>query len=100
MSAVVSTFIRHTSRRSVWSINDRRYFLSTIFSNYPTPELFLHRTMDGGKPTYHVVDGKRLESIIRFSKDEFSLGEDIGDTRLAKRKFSQLDGDLKDRFWN
>lgn len=88
-------------RRSVWSINDRRYFLDTIFSNLPTPALFIHRTMDGGRPTYHVVDGKqRLETIIRFSKDEFALGDSIGDTRLAKKRFSQLDGDLKDRFWN
>ena len=88
-------------RRSVWSINDRRYFLSTIFNNFPTPALFLHRTMENGRALYHVVDGKqRLETILSFAKNEFPLADDFGDERLDKKRFKDLNEDMKNIFWN
>jgi hypothetical protein len=88
-------------RRSVWSISDRRFFLSTIFNNFPTPALFLHRTMESGRATYHVVDGKqRLETIIKYARNAFPLSDDFGDERLDKKRFSQLDEDMKNVFWN
>jgi hypothetical protein len=88
-------------RRSVWSLKDRRFFLNTIFGNLPSPAIFLHRTMQDGRPTYHVVDGKqRLETVIRFSGGEFALGDEFKDRRLDRRKFSELDENLKHQFWN
>ena len=30
-------------RRSVWTRNDKQYFLDTIFRNYPSPAIFLHK---------------------------------------------------------
>jgi len=33
-------------RKSVWSPKDRRFFLDTIFRNYPTPAIFIHRSID------------------------------------------------------
>ena len=42
-------------RRSVWTRNDKQFFLDTIFRNYPSPAIFLHTTIDEtGKSTYHV----------------------------------------------
>jgi hypothetical protein len=88
-------------RKSVWSINDRRYFLNTIFSGFPTPALFVHRTMDDGKAVYHIVDGKqRLETIIKFARNEFPLADDFSDERLDKKRFRDLDIDMKNTFWN
>jgi hypothetical protein len=88
-------------RKSVWSINDRRYFLNTIFSGFPTPALFVHRTMEDGKAVYHIVDGKqRLETIIKFAGNEFPLGDDFNDERLDKKRFRDLDVDMKNTFWN
>lgn len=88
-------------RKSVWSLSDRRYFLNTIFSGFPTPAIFIHRTMDGGRPTYHVVDGKqRLETIINFADNKFALGDDFHDDRLDKKRFKNLDDDMKNVFWN
>jgi hypothetical protein len=47
-------------RRSVWTRKDRQFFLDTIFRNYPSPAIFLHKTInDAGKTTYHVVDGQQ-----------------------------------------
>lgn len=91
-------------RRSVWTRKDRQFFLDTIFRNYPSPAIFLHKTIDdAGKATYHVVDGKqRTQTILDFIYDRLRVGSDFGDARLDGRKWSQLQGDqdLKLGFWN
>ncbi len=91
-------------RRSVWTIRDKRYFLDTIFRNYPSPAIFLHKTVSElGKATYHVVDGKqRIQTILAFANDGIRIGKDFGDLRLDGKKWSDLGGDtdLKQRFWN
>ncbi len=89
-------------RWSVWTLKDRKYFLETVFHNYPCPAIFLHKTVDqSGVPTYHVVDGKqRLETIIRFANNEIALGKSVGDTNLNGKKFSRLDASQKQVFWD
>src|SRR5690348_12320308 len=79
-------------RRSVWPTKDRRYFLDTIFQNFPSPAVFLHKIVDdSGKSTYQVVDGKqRLETILLFAKNEISLSKDLNDARLAGKKWQDL----------
>src|ERR1700690_3849340 len=71
-------------RRSVWTRKDRQFFLDTIFRDYPSPAIFLHKTIaeDGGS-TYHVVDGKqRLETILSFVNNKLRIAKDFGDVRL------------------
>lgn len=89
-------------RRSVWTMGDRRYFLDTIFNNYPVPAVFLHKSFDeAGNSIHHVVDGKqRLETILMFAADKLRIPPSIVDPRLAGKKFSELDRDGKERFWN
>ena len=91
-------------RRSVWTLKDKQFFLDTIFRNYPSPAIFLHKTMDdAGKATYHVVDGKqRTKAILDFVADKIRIAKDYGDVRFDGRKWSELAGDLdvKQRFWN
>ena len=89
-------------RRSVWTASDRRFFLDTIFRNYPCPPIFIHKTIDdSGIATYHVVDGKqRLETILKFSKNRISISKDFGDEDLNGKKFKELSPDLKKTFWN
>lgn len=89
-------------RRSVWTASDRRFFLDTIFRNYPCPPIFIHKTMDdSGVATYHVVDGKqRLETILKFSKNRISISKDFGDEGLNGKKFKELSADFKKIFWN
>src|SRR4029078_8939953 len=63
-------------RKSVWTPKDRRFFMDTVCRNYPSPAIFLHKTIDDmtGKTTYHVVDGKqRITTLLQFVKDKFSL---------------------------
>lgn len=89
-------------RRSVWSTAEKRQFLDTIFNEYPSPAIFLHRDYDhNGRATYHVVDGKqRLSTILEFSRGELKLGTEIGDSRLAGKAWNDLtDLALKKRFW-
>src|SRR6266852_2160368 len=90
-------------RRSVWTRRDKQFFLDTIFRNYPSPAIFLHKTItEAGKATYHVVDGKqRTQTILDFVHDLIRVG-DFGDVRLDGKKWSQLQGEqeLKQSFWN
>lgn len=91
-------------RKSVWTRADRQYFLDTIFNNYPSPAIFLHKdTDDFGTATYHVVDGKqRLETVLLFVDNKLPIRDDIGDTRLAGKKWRDLNDeiDLRRRFWD
>src|SRR5437870_1007911 len=70
-------------RRSVWTRKDKQFFLDTIFRNFPSPAIFLHKTVDeGGKATYHVVDGKqRTQTILDFVNDRVRMANDFGDVR-------------------
>lgn len=89
-------------RRSVWTRKDREYFIDTIFNNYPSPAVFLHRTFDDhGNATYHVVDGKqRIQSILMFANNKLRIPETFGDTSLNGKRFSDLTPEQRQRFWN
>lgn len=89
-------------RRSVWSRSDKQYFIDTILSNLPAPPIFLHKSLDDqGRSTYHVVDGKqRLQTVIDFTKDKVRIPEDFADSNLRKKRWSELERDARERFWN
>ena len=89
-------------RRSVWSPRDQRFFIDTILNNYPAPPIFLHKTLDdGGRATYHVVDGKqRLQTIIRFTEDKVRIPDDFANVKLQKKRWSDVDRATMEVFWN
>jgi hypothetical protein len=89
-------------RKSVWSSKDRKFFLDTIFRNYPAPPIFIHRTVnDQGYTKYHVVDGKqRLETILSFFESRISIAQDFGDANLNGKKFKDLTQEYKRQFWD
>ncbi|MET8366707.1 DUF262 domain-containing protein [Micromonospora sp. NPDC005194] len=91
-------------RKSVWTPKDRRFFMDTVFRNYPSPALFLHKTIDDetGRTTYHVVDGKqRISTILLFVQDKFGLSEDFGDERLNGKRWRDLkDPAIRRLLWN
>lgn len=89
-------------RRSVWTRRDRQFFLDTIFNNYPSPAIFLHKDLDEyGNATYHVVDGKqRLETILEYVSNKLPVRDTFGDIRLDNKKWKDLSDqpDLKKVF--
>jgi len=92
-------------RRSAWTLKDRKYFLDTLFRNYPCPAIFLHKEMnkETGKMTYHVVDGKqRLETILLFFQNNIAIDPGYGDTLLDGKRWKEIEIDpaLKRRFLN
>lgn len=89
-------------RKSVWSPKDRKFFLDTIFRNYPAPPIFVHREIDDkGFTTFNVVDGKqRLETIISFAENKIALSTTYGDENLNGKKFKDLDTEYKRKFWD
>jgi hypothetical protein len=89
-------------RRSVWTASDRKFFLDTIFRNYPCPPIFIHKTInDSGESTYHIVDGKqRLETILLFAGNKIAMDKDFGDERLDALRFKKISQKMKQNFWN
>ena len=89
-------------RRSVWTRKDRVFYLDTIFNGYPCPAIFLHKTTsEGGKSTYHVVDGKqRLETILLFVNNRLTMPKDHPNSDLAGKKFKDLTTEGKQKFWD
>ncbi len=92
-------------RRSVWTLRDRKFFLDTIFRNYPSPAIFMHKEIDKalGKMVYNVVDGKqRLETIILFTQNDIAIDKEYGDVRLNGKKWKNIENepDLKMLFYN
>jgi hypothetical protein len=91
-------------RRSVWSSKDRKFFLDTIFRNYPSPSIFLHKeTAANGSVMYHVVDGKqRLETILKFVDNKIRIASDFGDVVLNGKRWVDLEGEptRKKVFWD
>ena len=89
-------------RKSVWSSKDRKFFLDTIFRNYPAPPIFIHRSVDdNGFTMYHVVDGKqRLETILSFFNNKISIPANFGNQNLDNKKFKDLDQIEKRKFWD
>ncbi len=83
-------------RRSAWTLKDRKFFIDTIFRNYPSPAVFLHKKIDEtmGKMIYHVVDGKqRLETIILFAQNGMAIDREFGDARLNGKKWKKIEDD-------
>ena len=84
-------------RKSVWTSGDRRYFLDTIFHDFPCPPLYLHKTIDAkGAAIYHVVDGKqRVETVIKFAtENRIRLPTDFGDDRLNNKRWKDIQSDV------
>lgn len=89
-------------RRSVWSMNDKRFFIDTILNDYPAPPVFLHKQVDdSGHPIYCVVDGKqRLNAIVEFTENKIEIPADFSDADLQNKRWDDLDKDTKVRYWN
>lgn len=91
-------------RRSVWTRRDKQFFLDTIFRGFPSPAIFLHKSIEAdGRALYHVVDGKqRLETILGFVDGKLRIGKKYGDVRLDGKRWKDLAGEesLKRQFWN
>ena len=89
-------------RRSVWSVNDKRFFIDTILNNYPAPPVFLHKTIDdSGRPVYCVVDGKqRLKTIVEFTENKIEIPSDFGDADLQDKRWEDLDKEARVKYWN
>lgn len=89
-------------RKSVWTPKDRKFFLDTIFRNYPAPPIFVHREIDEkGFTTFNIVDGKqRLETIIAFAENKIAISSTFGDENLNGKKFRDLSVEYKRKFWD
>lgn len=79
-------------RRSVWTAKDRRFFLDTIFNNYPCPAIYLQKEITSISYKYNVVDGKqRLQTVIDFYNNEIGLDKRFPDIAIAGKKWKEIE---------
>jgi hypothetical protein len=92
-------------RKSVWTPKDRRFFMDTVFRNFPSPAIFLHKTIDDatGTTTYHVVDGKqRINTILMYVQNKFALSSEFGDDRFDGKRWRDFKDEpiIRRLLWN
>lgn len=92
-------------RKSVWTPRDRRFFMDTVFRNFPSPAIFLHKTIDDatGTTTYHVVDGKqRINTILLYVQNRFALSTEFGDDRFDGKRWRDFEQQpaIRRLLWN
>lgn len=88
-------------RRSVWNQPYKDYFVETVLLSYPAPAIFVYEEITAeGTAKYHVVDGKqRLTTIFEFVTDRFPLSDTSKLASIRGSYFSQLEPDVKRKFW-
>ena len=81
-------------RKSIWGRSDKKFFLNTIFNNFPCPAIYVQKEIKNGKTMYFVVDGKqRLQTIFDFYNNKLSIPSDFGDSRLDGKKWKDIEKD-------
>ncbi|AIU26936.1 hypothetical protein LV28_10685 [Pandoraea pnomenusa] len=66
----------------VWSKEKKQLLIDSVINRYDIPKIYFHRfDRDQARKTgkqYAVIDGRqRLETIVKFMEDEFSLSDDF-----------------------
>lgn len=90
-------------RKSIWGRSDKKFFLNTIFNNFPCPAIYVQKEIQNGKTMYYVVDGKqRLQTIFDFYNNKLSIPTDFGDSRLDGKKWKDIakDPELSSIFYD
>lgn len=79
-------------RRSVWTTKDRKFFLDTIFNNYPCPAIYLQKQISDMGTVFNVVDGKqRLQTVLDFYDNKLRMAQDFPDSNLANKKWKDIE---------
>jgi hypothetical protein len=89
-------------RREVWKTPARSYFIDSILQDIPVPPIFLRTTQsdDKKRTIREVIDGQqRLRAVLDYVADKYALSKSAVKRHGGKR-FSELDGDSKDKILN
>lgn len=90
-------------RKSVWTPKDRRFFLDTIFNNYPCPAIYLQKENTDEGIRYNVVDGKqRIQTLLMFYKNKIRIDKAFVEEGLRNARWSDIkdDSDYRTRFFD
>lgn len=79
-------------RRSVWTPKDRKFFLDTIFNNYPCPAIYLQKQITDDGTIFNVVDGKqRLQTVLDFYDNKLRMDANFSDPNLANKRWKDIE---------
>lgn len=87
----------------VWPRTAQSFLIETILLDFPVPKLFIHQTTDlrTNRPVKEIVDGQqRTRAVVDYFHDEYRLANNVTLYEAAGRSYSELPGDLQERFKN
>jgi hypothetical protein len=87
----------------VWPRTAQSFLVETILLDFPVPKLFIHQVTDlrTNRTVKEIVDGQqRTRAVVDFYHDEYRLTNNVTLDEAAGRKYSELPGDLQERFKN
>lgn len=71
-------------RENLWKEKERAYFIDSIFWGKPIPSIYT--TYNSKDNRHDIIDGKqRLQSLVSFFHNEFTLPENTGDNSIYGR---------------
>lgn len=81
-------------RKLVWTEREKQMLIDSIIKGFPIPLILLAEKNVDGLITYEILDGlQRLNAIVGFIENEFSLGNHYFDVdQLARAKQAENDG--------
>lgn len=83
---------KYQRRRTPWPLNAQTALIDTILNNFPIPPVYLRDYVNqDGRRQKEIIDGQQRISIIAsFYNDKFVLSNNIFDSELKGRKYSEL----------
>ena len=90
---------RRYQRKLVWSIDEKRSLVDSIFSQYPIPLFLFADIKSNGAKHYEVIDGmQRLNAIIYFIENKVDYDGSYFDLQSLSATKAKLDkGELEQR---
>ena len=65
---------RTYQRKLVWSLEEKKLFIDSLLSRFPTPSIILNEVFRDGKQYYEIIDGmQRLDAILSFLLGNFPV---------------------------
>ncbi len=93
--------IPKVQRDLVWTLSQKQLLIDSIIKDYDIPKLYFREVNEDGKK-YEIINGQqRLNAILSFMRDEFSLPADADPyqgVQLAGVIWSQMSSDLQIEF--
>jgi hypothetical protein len=83
---------RAYQRKLIWTLDEKQKFIDSVLNGYPVPLILLAEDNKGGSGILEIIDGmQRLNAVMSFIQNEYSVGGNYFDLNTMAVTKSQLD---------